>query len=102
MTDGLSSRSEIRFSHGSLLTLVIFSSFFLEFKMTLVQPNPEMQLRIRSELNENVDTRAQDLQTIKEWLELQPHLPKTYGKFEERVEFLKGAKINRSFQCCIN
>lgn len=49
--------------------------------MTLVQPTPEQQLKIRTELNENVDTRAQDLQTIKEWLELQPHLPKTFGKF---------------------
>lgn len=50
--------------------------------MTLVQPTPEQQLRIRTELNENVDTRAQDLQTIKEWLELQPHLPNNFGEFE--------------------
>lgn len=49
--------------------------------MTLVQPTPEQQLKIRTELNENVDTRAQDLQTIKEWLELQPHLPKNFGEY---------------------
>ena len=44
--------------------------------MTLVQPNPEMQLRIRSELNEDVSTRDDDLQHIKEWLSRQPHLMK--------------------------
>nr|CAD7431444.1 unnamed protein product [Timema monikensis] len=43
--------------------------------MTLIQPNPEMQLRIRTELNEDVNTRNQDLEHIKEWVSKQPHLP---------------------------
>lgn len=50
-------------------------------KMSLVQPDPEMQVFIRKELNENVDTRDSDLQHIKEWLQKQPHLPDTWGKF---------------------
>lgn len=50
-------------------------------KMTLVQPNPEMQLRIRSELNEDVSTRDDDLQHVKEWLSRQPHLPKFEGAY---------------------
>ncbi|XP_067015279.1 alpha-tocopherol transfer protein-like isoform X2 [Anabrus simplex] len=60
--------------------------------MTLVQPNPEMQLRIRTELNENVDTRAQDLQHIKEWLAKQPHLP----EFDDQriMTFLRGCKFS--------
>nr|CAD7438497.1 unnamed protein product [Timema bartmani] len=37
--------------------------------MTLIQPNPEMQLRIRTELNEDVNTRNQDLEHIKEWFQ---------------------------------
>lgn len=47
--------------------------------MTLVQPSPEMQLNIRSELNENVSTREEDLKHIKEWLKRQPHLPQFDG-----------------------
>lgn len=47
--------------------------------MTLVQPTPEQQLRIRSELNENVSTRDQDLEHIKDWLKRQPHLPQFDG-----------------------
>lgn len=43
--------------------------------MTLVQPSPEQQIKIRSELNENVTTRDQDLEHIKEWFRRQPHLP---------------------------
>ncbi|EEB12928.1 protein C20orf121, putative [Pediculus humanus corporis] len=61
--------------------------------MTLVQPTPEQQLKIRTELNENVDTRAQDLQTIKEWLELQPHLPKTFDD-GRLMTFLRGCKFS--------
>lgn len=47
--------------------------------MTLVQPSPEQQLRIRSELNEDVNTRDSDLAHIKEWLMRQPHLPNWEG-----------------------
>ncbi|KAL0267299.1 UNVERIFIED_CONTAM: hypothetical protein PYX00_009611 [Menopon gallinae] len=61
--------------------------------MTLVQPTPEQQIKIRNELNENVDTRAQDLQTIKEWLELQPHLPKTFDD-GRLMTFLRGCKFS--------
>lgn len=49
--------------------------------MTLVQPTIEMQQHIRSELNEDVSTREQDLEHIKEWLRLQPHLPQFQGIF---------------------
>lgn len=49
--------------------------------MTLVQPTSEMQLRIRSELNEDVNTRDSDLEHIKEWLWRQPHLPNWEGKW---------------------
>ena len=48
--------------------------------MTLVQPSPDQQTKIRSELNENVSTRDQDLEHIKEWLRRQPHLPYFDGK----------------------
>jgi len=48
--------------------------------MTLVQPTVEMQQHIRSELNEDVSTRENDLQHIKEWLRLQPHLPQFQGE----------------------
>lgn len=49
--------------------------------MTLVQPTVEMQQHIRTELNEDVSTREKDLEHIKEWLRLQPHLPQFHGKF---------------------
>lgn len=49
-------------------------------KMTLVQPSPEMQVLIRQELNEDVNTRDASLQAMKEWLAKQPHLPDTWGK----------------------
>lgn len=48
--------------------------------MTLVQPNEDMQAFVRKELNEDLNTRESDLQTIKEWLAKQPHLPDTWGK----------------------
>lgn len=48
-------------------------------KMALVQPTPEQQLHIRSELNEDVSTRDNDLMHIKEWLARQPHLPNWDG-----------------------
>lgn len=49
--------------------------------MTLVQPTMEMQQHIRTELNEDVSTRDKDLEHIKEWLRLQPHLPQFQGKW---------------------
>jgi len=48
--------------------------------MTLVQPTVEMQRHIRTELNEDVSTREKDLEHIKEWLRMQPHLPQFQGK----------------------
>lgn len=48
--------------------------------MTLVQPTVEMQQHIRSELNEDLSTREKDLEHIKEWLHMQPHLPQFQGK----------------------
>ena len=54
--------------------------------MTLVQPSPEQQLRIRSELNEDVNTRDSDLAHIKEWLARQPHLPNWEGKNDDSLE----------------
>lgn len=50
--------------------------------MTLVQPTVEMQQHIRTELNEDVSTREKDLEHIKEWLRLQPHLPQFQGKLD--------------------
>lgn len=48
--------------------------------MTLVQPDPEMQILIRKELNEDENTRDRDLEHMKDWLLKQPHLPDTWGK----------------------
>lgn len=48
--------------------------------MTLEQPAGEMWQKIREELNENPDTREQDLAHIKEWLKKEPHLPDEFGK----------------------
>lgn len=53
--------------------------------MTLVQPSTEMQLHIRSELNEDIATRDKDLEHIKEWLRLQPHLPKFQGMHNDEI-----------------
>lgn len=47
--------------------------------MTLIHPDEAMQEKIRQELNENVETRNKDLETIKEWLKKQPHLPDEWG-----------------------
>lgn len=47
--------------------------------MALIQPDEEMQVLIRKDLCENVETRDADLQHIKEWLTKQPHLPDTWG-----------------------
>lgn len=62
--------------------------------MTLVQPNPDMQIHIRSELNEDVSTRDDDLQHIKEWLGRQPHLPK-FDDDGRIMTFLRGCKFSR-------
>ena len=65
----------------SKLPARIFADFSLIFdfrNMTLVQPTPEMQTRIRVELNEDVSTRQKDLEHIKEWLDRQPHLPSSH------------------------
>ncbi|VEN51372.1 unnamed protein product, partial [Callosobruchus maculatus] len=53
--------------------------------MTLVQPSPELQTFIRKELNEDVSTRDNDLQYIKDWLLKQPHLPDTWGKICRKI-----------------
>lgn len=55
---------------------------WLQATMTLVQPSAEQQVQIRSELNEDVSTRNQDLEHIKEWLKRQPHLPAFDGKYD--------------------
>ncbi|XKL64437.1 hypothetical protein PGB90_004523 [Kerria lacca] len=61
--------------------------------MTLVQPTPEQQLRIRSELNEDVSTRDNDLMHIKEWLMRQPHLP-NWEDDARIMTFLRGCKFS--------
>lgn len=53
--------------------------------MTLIQPDPDMQILIRKELNEDVTTRDADLQHMKEWLLKQPHLPDTWGKVKLHI-----------------
>nr|CAI5827762.1 unnamed protein product [Callosobruchus analis] len=61
--------------------------------MTLVQPSPELQTFIRKELNEDVSTRDNDLQYIKEWLLKQPHLPDTWDE-QRLMTFLRGCKFS--------
>uniref|UniRef100_A0A2H1WHQ3 SFRICE_008001 n=1 Tax=Spodoptera frugiperda TaxID=7108 RepID=A0A2H1WHQ3_SPOFR len=53
----------------------------------LVQPKGELWEKIRVELNENVNTRDQDLATIKDWLKKQPHLPDEWGEIDDEVIF---------------
>ncbi|XP_022907056.1 alpha-tocopherol transfer protein-like [Onthophagus taurus] len=61
--------------------------------MALIQPDADMQVLIRKELNEDVNTRDADLQTMKEWLAKQPHLPDTWD--EQRImTFLRGCKFS--------
>ncbi|XP_052751970.1 alpha-tocopherol transfer protein-like [Galleria mellonella] len=59
----------------------------------LVQPSGEMWKKIRVELNEDVNTRNQDLAAIKEWLRKQPHLP---DEWEDRplMTFLRGSSFS--------
>uniref|UniRef100_A0A1B6L485 CRAL-TRIO domain-containing protein n=1 Tax=Graphocephala atropunctata TaxID=36148 RepID=A0A1B6L485_9HEMI len=61
--------------------------------MTLVQPSAEQQVQIRSELNEDVSTRSQDLEHIKEWLKRQPHLP-PFDDDGRIMTFLRGCKFS--------
>uniref|UniRef100_A0A2S2NXC1 Clavesin-2 n=1 Tax=Schizaphis graminum TaxID=13262 RepID=A0A2S2NXC1_SCHGA len=61
--------------------------------MTLVQPTVEMQQHIRTELNEDVSTREKDLEHIKEWLRLQPHLPQ-FQDDARIMTFLRGCKFS--------
>lgn len=53
--------------------------------MLLIHPTEEMSKTIRQELNENVETRDKDLQTIKEWLSKQPHLPELNGNYKDLI-----------------
>lgn len=48
--------------------------------MTLVHPNNDMLVRLRQELNEDVNTRDASVQAIMEWLAKQPHLPDTWDE----------------------
>ena len=59
--------------------------------MTLEQPSGEMWKKIREELNENADTKDQDLAHIKEWLKKEPHLPDEFGNnfFFETIKCIK-------------
>ncbi|XP_059050190.1 alpha-tocopherol transfer protein-like [Achroia grisella] len=59
----------------------------------LVQPSGEIWKKIRIDLNEDVNTRDQDLAAIKEWLRKQPHLP---DEWEERalMTFLRGSSFS--------
>lgn len=61
--------------------------------MTLVQPSPDLQIHIRKELNEDVNTREKDLEHIKDWLKKQPHLPDTWDE-ARLMTFLRGCKFS--------
>ncbi|XP_043485337.1 alpha-tocopherol transfer protein-like [Leptopilina heterotoma] len=64
-------------------------------KMLLIHPTEEMSKMIRQELNENVETRDKDLQTIKEWLSKQPHLPELNDEDDNLLmTFLRGCKFS--------
>ena len=54
----------------------------LSFQMmpeALPPPTPETIQLVRSKLGINEDKIKEALQHLKDWLELQPHLPKDYG-----------------------
>ncbi|KAK9872824.1 hypothetical protein WA026_019608 [Henosepilachna vigintioctopunctata] len=61
--------------------------------MTLVLPGPELRIHIWKELNENVDTREDDLKHMKEWLLKQPHLPNTWDE-QCLLSFLRGSNFS--------
>ncbi|KPJ11638.1 Alpha-tocopherol transfer protein-like [Papilio machaon] len=60
---------------------------------TLVQPSGELWKKIRVELNEDVNTRDQDLAAIKEWLRKQPHLPDEWDD-DRMMTFLRGCSFS--------
>ncbi|CAK1590114.1 unnamed protein product [Parnassius mnemosyne] len=60
---------------------------------TLVQPSGELWKKIRVELNEDVNTRYQDLAAIKEWLRKQPHLPDEWDE-DRMMTFLRGCSFS--------
>lgn len=59
----------------------------------LVQPTPEQSKEIRIELNENINTRDQDLAAIKEWLRKEPHLPNEWEDYP-LMTFLRGSSFS--------
>lgn len=61
--------------------------------MALEQPNPEQQIKIRGELNEDPSTRDRDLEHIKDWLKRQPHLP-PFEDDQRILTFLRGCKFS--------
>ncbi|CAH2093611.1 unnamed protein product [Euphydryas editha] len=61
--------------------------------MTLEQPTGEMWQKIREELNENAETKDQDLAHIKEWLKKEPHLPDEFDD-QRLMTFLRGCKFS--------
>lgn len=52
-----------------------------------------MQVLIRKQLNENVNTAQRDLKHIKEWLAKQPHLPQ-FEDDQRIMTFLRGCKFS--------
>ncbi|XP_026333792.1 alpha-tocopherol transfer protein-like [Hyposmocoma kahamanoa] len=66
----------------------------MKFKQELLtQPAGEMWKKIREELNENVNTRDQDLIAIKDWLKKQPHLPDEWED-QPLMTFLRGCSFS--------
>ncbi|XP_071443165.1 alpha-tocopherol transfer protein-like [Hetaerina americana] len=61
--------------------------------MTLVQPTPEMSLRIQKDLNEEPSKNEESLQHIKDWMEKQPHLPQMIDD-QRLMTFLRGCKFS--------
>ncbi|XP_075984069.1 alpha-tocopherol transfer protein-like [Anticarsia gemmatalis] len=59
----------------------------------LQQPSGELWKRIKAELNEDPNTKDQDLAAIKEWLRKQPHLP---DEWEDNclMAFLRGCNFS--------
>lgn len=68
-------------STSVLIDILIHLQPIFQTKMTLVLPTPEQRVFIWKELNDDVKTRDQDVEHIKEWLLKQPHLPDTWGMY---------------------